>query len=157
VRRLLRALDEPPERFGFRLAWSRWRRRHQAGARRCHLARRARRLLALPVGPPAGAPTPPAPTPMRPGASPQVSDEQWARIAPLLPARPPRGRPYHDHRRVVAAMLWVERTGCSWRALPGHFGPWQGAYRRYRRWRAAGLWPRILAALDQPDAPPAAA
>ena len=31
VRRLLLALAEPLEQFSFRLAWSRWRRRHQAG------------------------------------------------------------------------------------------------------------------------------
>lgn len=53
-------------------------------------------------------------------------------------------------------MLWVERTGCSWRALPSRFGPWGGVYGRYRRWRKDGLWARIRAALDQPDAQPAA-
>src|SRR5207249_3086425 len=35
VRRLLLALDEPPDRFGFRLLWATWRRHHQADAQRC--------------------------------------------------------------------------------------------------------------------------
>ena len=52
---------------------------------------------------------------------------------------------------MVAAMLWVERTGCSWRTLPERFGPWQGVYSRYQRWRKAGLWAQILAVLNQPD------
>lgn len=145
VRRLLLALAEPPERFGFRLRWSRWRRRHQATARRCHVARRAPHPAVLPVRSPVA-------TPVRPLRSPELTDDQWQRLRPLLPPqRPPRDRPNHDHRRMVAAMLWVERTGCSWRALPGHFGPWHSVYSRYQRWRTAGLWPRILHVLDQDD------
>ena len=151
VRRLLLALAEPPERFGFRLAWSRWRRRHQAAAKRAHVARRARRPVALPLARPTI-------TPLRPVRSPDLMEHQWQRLLPLLPPqRPPRGRPTLDHRRMVAAMLWVERTGCSWRALPDRFGPWGGVYGRYRRWRNAGLWARILDLLDQPEALPAAA
>ncbi len=148
VRRLLLALAEPPDRFGFRLRWSRWRRRHQATAQRCHAARRAQRLLVLPVAQPVV-------TPVRPVGSPELTDDQWQRLRPLLPPqRPRRGRPNLDHRRMVAAMLWVERTGCSWRALPDRFGPWHSAYSRYQRWRKAGIWPRIVQALApaQPEA-----
>ncbi|HWE61222.1 MAG TPA: transposase [Chloroflexota bacterium] len=151
MRRLLLALAEPPERFSFRLAWSRWRRRHQAGAKRAHVARRATRPAVLPRAQP-------APLPPLPAGSPELSDDQWQRIAPLLPPlRPPRGRPNHDHRRMVAAMLWVERTGGSWRALPSHFGSWHTVYSRYQRWRKAGLWAQILDVLDQSDAQSAAA
>jgi hypothetical protein len=151
VRRLLLALAEPPERFCFRLAWSRWRRRHQAVAKQCHVVRRARRLAGLPVVPPSIT---------RPHAvrSPELTEDQWQRLCPLLPPQqPPRGRPNHDHRRMVAAMLWVERTGCSWRALPSHFGPWQGVYARYQRWCKAGLWAQILDVVDHPEAQPTAA
>ena len=146
MRRLLLALGEPDERLASRLAWSRWRRHHQAVAKRGHTARRARRPAMLPV------PRPAAP-PEQARGSPELTDEQWRRVLPLLPPqRPLRGRPNRDHRRMVAAMLFVERTGCSWRALPGRFGPWGGVYDRYRRWRTDGLWARILAAIDQPDA-----
>ena len=143
VRRLLLALTEPEERLTFRLAWSRWRRQHQATAKRGHTARRARRPVALPV-----LQSTPLPEPTR--ASPELTDEQWQRIAPLLPPpRTRRGRP-HDHRTMVAAMLWVERTGCSWRALPRRFGHWTAVHSRYQQWRKEGLWARILDALDQP-------
>jgi hypothetical protein len=146
VRRLLLALAEPPERFGFRLAWSRGRRRHQALAKRCHVVRRARRLAILP-------PAPPPPPPLPPLRSPELPEAAWQRVRPLLPPlRTQRGRPHVDHRRMVAGMLWVERTGCPWAALPGRFGRWQSAYHRSQRWRASGLWGQILAVLDDHEA-----
>jgi transposase len=67
----------------------------------------------------------------------------------LPPQRPPAGRPNHDHRTIVAGILWVVRTGSPWRALPPRFGPWETVHSRYSRWRKAGIWQRILAALDQ--------
>ena len=143
ARRLLLALAEPPERFGFRLAWSAFRRRHQAVARRCHAARRARRqppCRGLPAVRELGA------------GNLDLGDEQWERIAPLLPPQKPRtGRPASDHRTTLAGMLWVARTGSSWRELPEHFGPWQTIHGRYQRWRRAGTWQRILAPLERPD------
>ena len=144
ARRLLLALAEPPERFGFRLAWSAFRRRHQALAKRCHAARRARRqppCRGLPAARELGR------------GNLELSDEQWERVAPLLPPQQPRtGRPANDHRTTLAGMLWVARTGASWRELPAHFGPWQTIHGRYRRWRRAGTWQRILAALERPAA-----
>jgi len=143
ARRLLLALAEPPERLGFRLAWSDFRRRHQALARRCHAARRAR-------GQPACRGMP-AVQDLSPGNL-DLTDDQWERIAPLLPAQKPRtGRPAKDHRTTLSAMLWVARTGASWRDLPEHLGPWQTVHGRYRRWRQAGIWQQILDALGQPD------
>ncbi|MEA2585561.1 MAG: hypothetical protein QOF33_3646, partial [Thermomicrobiales bacterium] len=50
---------------------------------------------------------------------------------------------------IVAGILWVVRTGSPWRALPPRFGPWETVHSRYSRWRKAGIWQRILAALDQ--------
>ena len=44
-------------------------------------------------------------------------------------------------------MLWVLRTGCGWRDLPAHFGPWQTVYACFRAWTRRGLWQAILAAL----------
>jgi hypothetical protein len=145
VRRLLLTLTEPPERCGFRLAWSVFRRRHQAIARRCHTARRAHRQP-----PPHGPLTIQTLGP----AVPEFTDAHWARIAPLLPPQKPRtGRPAHDHRTMLAGMLWVARTGSAWRDLPAHFGPWETVHGRYHRWRNAGLWQQIFEALQQDAAP----
>jgi hypothetical protein len=141
VRRLVLALGEPAERQPFRLGWSRWRRAHQAVAARCHAARRALRREAHP---PARAAPPPA------AAEAGLSDAEWRRVAPLLPPqRPPKGRPRHDHRAVLGGILWVVRSGASWRAMPAEYGKWTTAYKRYQLWRATGLWSRILAALSE--------
>ena len=80
----------------------------------------------------------------------ELTNEQWARLRPLLPAqRPPRGRPARDHRTVLSGMLWVLRTGAPWRDLPERFGPWSTVWSRFRRWTAAGVWQRILRALQR--------
>ena len=80
----------------------------------------------------------------------ELSDAQWERLWPLLPPqRPETGRPAKDHRTVVNAILWRLRTGAPWRDLPERYGPWQTVYSRFRRWQRAGVWTRILAALQQ--------
>jgi hypothetical protein len=141
VRRLVLALGEAGDRRAFRLGWSRWRRAHQAVAARCHAARRALRREAHP---PARAAPPPVPT------AAGLTDDEWRRVAPVLPPpQPARGRPRHDHRTVLGGILWVVRSGASWRAMPAAYGKWETAYKRYRLWCATGLWPRILEALSE--------
>jgi hypothetical protein len=143
VRRLVLAMGDAAERRAFRLGWSRWRRTHQAVAARCHAARRAGR-----GAPRAGsdAPSPPVPAPVDAG----LTEAAWRRVAPILPPqKPATGRPRHDHRTVLGGILWVVRSGASWRAMPVEYGKWETAYQRYRLWCATGLWPRILAALAE--------
>ena len=131
------AADQRP----FRLAWSRWRRSHQAVAAHCHAARRA---LHQATSPSARAAPPPAVTEAG------LTAAEWRLVQPLLPPqKPTTGRPHHDHRTVLAGILWVVRSGASWRAMPTDYGKWETAYQRYRLWCATGLWPRILAALTQ--------
>ena len=61
-----------------------------------------------------------------------LTDELWAVVELLLPepTRHPRGarREKHPRRAVVDAILYVVRTGCSWRQLPADFPPWQTVY-----------------------------
>lgn len=81
----------------------------------------------------------------------ELTDEQWARLAPLLPPqKPKRGRPARDHRQMLNAMLWIHATGAQWRDLPAErYGPWQSVATRFDRWVRAGVWDTILAALQQ--------
>jgi len=77
-----------------------------------------------------------------------LTEAQWALIEPLLPSRRGRvGRPLHDHRQVLGGILWVARTGCSWREMPEEYGEFTTAYRRWRAWKERGLWQRILQTL----------
>jgi transposase len=79
----------------------------------------------------------------------ELTDDQWARLEPLLPPQKPRvGRPNHDHRQVLNAIHWLAKTGAPWRDLPDRYGPWQTVYSRFRRWQLAGIWQRVLEALQ---------
>lgn len=79
----------------------------------------------------------------------ELTDEQWAVLAPLLPPqRAATGRPAKDHRTIVNGILWRLKTGAPWRDLPERYGPWQSVYTRFRRWQQAGVWDRVLAELQ---------
>ena len=79
----------------------------------------------------------------------ELTDAEWARLAPLLPPeRPPVGRPNKAHRPILNGLLWKLRTGAPWRDLPERYGPWESVYTRFRRWRLAGVWDRVLAAVQ---------
>ncbi len=83
-----------------------------------------------------------------------LTDQQWARLAPLLPPqRLPKGskggKPFVDHRRVINGLLWLDRTGAPWRDIPARYGPWSTIASRFYRWRAQGRWQRILDTLQQ--------
>lgn len=77
------------------------------------------------------------------------SDEQWARVEPLLPSNVGRqGRPFGDNRKVVEGIVYRYRTGIAWRDLPREqFGPWQTVWKRHRRYAGDGTWDRVLAGL----------
>jgi transposase len=82
----------------------------------------------------------------------ELSDEEWARLAPLLPPEKPKtGRANKDHRLIVNGILWHLGTGAPWRDLPERYGPWQSVYTRFRRWRLAGVWDRVFAALQREE------
>jgi transposase len=50
----------------------------------------------------------------------------------------------HSRRAVVDAVLYVVRTGCSWRQLPADFPPWQTVYWYFNRWEQAKTTEKIL-------------
>ena len=73
-----------------------------------------------------------------------LTDDQWAIIEPLIP--PERGGGRHrevDMREVINAMLYLNRTGCQWRALPHDFPPWGTVAYYFYRFRNEGTWQRI--------------
>ena len=77
-----------------------------------------------------------------------LSDAEWALLAPLLPPPAPCGRPRKWPERLVAdAVFYVLRSGCAWRMLPREFPPWPTVYARFRRWRVGGTLRRAHDAL----------
>src|SRR5271167_443481 len=62
-----------------------------------------------------------------------LTDEEWERIAPLMPKPGRRGRPREvDFREVINAVRYLVRSGGGWRMLPVHFGSWQTVYGWFR-------------------------
>jgi putative transposase len=81
-----------------------------------------------------------------------LTDQQWALLAPLIPLPKPGGRPaVHDRRELVDAMLYLVRSGCAWRLLPHDFPPWQTVYHYWRLWRQQGRWEQILGRLREQE------
>ena len=82
----------------------------------------------------------------------ELTEARWKRIKPMLPPERGReGRPSHDNRRMVNAILWVLKTGAPWRDLPEHYGCWQTAYSRFSRWSKRGVWASLLAELAKDE------
>jgi transposase len=77
----------------------------------------------------------------------ELTDGEWSIIEPLLPNKP-RGVPRVDDRRVLNGILWRFRTGSPWAEIPDRYGPSTTCYNRFVRWRKAGVWDRLLAAVS---------
>ena len=74
-----------------------------------------------------------------------LTDEEWARLEPLLPSQEPqRGGRWADHRRVINGVFWRTRCGLPWRDVPPNYGHWKTVYNRHRRWSADGTWEELL-------------
>src|SRR5512136_2601182 len=78
----------------------------------------------------------------------ELTDAQWERLQPLLPPKARTGRPATYHRQIINGILWILRTGAPWRDLPERYGPWQTVASRFYRWRKAGVWDRVFAAVQ---------
>ncbi len=77
----------------------------------------------------------------------ELTDFEWSIIQPLLPNKP-RGVPRVDDRRVINGILWRFRTGSPWADIPERYGPPTTCYNRFVRWRAKGVWDRLLTAVS---------
>jgi transposase len=75
-----------------------------------------------------------------------LTDAQWQVIAPHLPCdvagRRDRPRVW-PLRRIVEAILYVDRTGCAWRYLPADLPPWRTVYGYFAAWRDDGTLARL--------------
>src|SRR5919205_479186 len=74
-----------------------------------------------------------------------VSDEEWAFVAPYLTLMdedaPQRTYPL---REVFNALRWLVKTGAHWRMMPHDLPAWPAVYQQTRRWLAAGVFEAIV-------------
>lgn len=76
-----------------------------------------------------------------------IPDRMWQKIRPLLPPEKDPGtpgRPPEAFRKVMDGILFVLRTGCQWKALPGCYGSGSTAHRRFQQWVKAGIIDAIV-------------
>lgn len=79
-----------------------------------------------------------------------LTQEQWQRLEPLIPAAKPGGRPRSvEIWDILNAIFYVLCEGCRWRNLPGDFPNWQTVYTYFRNWRLDGTWVSIHDHLHQ--------
>ena len=77
-----------------------------------------------------------------------LSDNEWAILAPLITTGKRAGRPQLlEMRRIVDAVFYLLRTGCQWRALPHEFPPWTAVFYHFAQWRRQGTWEQVNARL----------
>jgi len=74
-----------------------------------------------------------------------VSDEEWAFVAPYLTLMTPDA-PQREYsmREVFNATRWIVRAGAPWRYLPNDFPRWETVYQQTQRWLKAGSFEAIV-------------
>lgn len=74
-----------------------------------------------------------------------VSDEEWAFVAPYLALiREDAPQRAHDLREVFDALRWIVRAGAPWRMMPNDFPPWEAVYQQTQRWIGAGVFEAMV-------------
>lgn len=71
--------------------------------------------------------------------------ELFQRVVPEAPTRPQGGgRRRHGDREVLAAIIFVATTGCTWSQVPPVFGPSGAtAHRRFMEWSQLRVWAKL--------------
>ena len=73
-----------------------------------------------------------------------LTDAEWAIIAPFMPPPARTGRPrLWTMREIMNAIFYVLRSGCAWRLLPKDFPPMTTVYGWFLRFRRQSLFETI--------------
>jgi transposase len=69
-----------------------------------------------------------------------VSDDEWALVAPYLTLMI-EGAPQREHslREVFHGLRWIVRAGAAWRMRPHDLPPWHTVSQHSHRWLTAGV------------------
>src|SRR5262249_26854345 len=82
-----------------------------------------------------------------------LTDEQWAIVAPLIP--PPTSSPRGGHprtvdmREVLNTIFSLNRSGCQWDMLSHDLLPKSTVYDSFAQWRDDGTWAKMVKALRE--------
>src|SRR6266852_688362 len=77
-----------------------------------------------------------------------LTDDEWAYVAPLIPPpKPGGGKRRTDMRAVMNGVMYLVSTGCQWRYLPKDFPPYSTVHHYFIWWQCDGVLDRIHHAL----------
>src|SRR5687767_7926034 len=75
----------------------------------------------------------------------EVSDEEWAFVAPYLTLMS-EAAPQREHalREVYNGLRYLVRGGVAWRMMPNDLPPWYTVYQQTQRWLKAGVFETMV-------------
>lgn len=74
-----------------------------------------------------------------------LSDEQWELLASFIPEPSPQTAcPTIPRREIVNGILYLLRTGCSWRQMPHDLPNGKTVYHYFRKWKLDGTWENAM-------------
>ena len=74
-----------------------------------------------------------------------VSDEEWAFVAPYLAlCREDAPQRTHSLRAVFNGLRYIVKSGMQWRMMPHDLPPWRVVYHQTHRWIRAGCFETIV-------------
>jgi transposase len=74
-----------------------------------------------------------------------VSDDEWALVAPYLTLLPEdAGQRRYPLREVFNGLRWIVRAGAPWRLMPNDLPPWEMVYQQTQRWLLAGCFEALV-------------
>ena len=89
-------------------------------------------------------------TPRRKAYPSDVTDDEWAFVAPYLTLMR-EDAPQRDHplREVFNGARWLVRAGAGWRMMPHDLPPWHTVYQQTQRWIRAEVFEALTQDLRQ--------
>ena len=77
-----------------------------------------------------------------------LTNAQWELLAPFIPGPSPNAtQDVIARREIVNGILYLLRTGCSWRQMPHDLPNGKTVYHYFRKWKLDGTWETAMTAL----------
>jgi len=81
----------------------------------------------------------------RKGYPSDVTDEEWAFVAPYLTLMTEEApQRVYSLREVFNGLRWIIRAGAPWRFMPSDLPPWEMVYQQSQRWIKAGVFEHMV-------------